>query len=128
MMLTKLVTLATASLLPATLAIPAPGAPSNHQAPAQGISPLVAESLTSTTKTADFATGRCQFHARVYQQCVESETTTSISIPSFLDNAGKVIFEPADGLPVTVDHGRWRITGLGKDLWASFQNGAVSCK
>ena len=127
-MFNKLLILAMATLLPTALAIPAPGAPSNPQAPAQGVSPLVAEALTSTTKTAEFAAGRCQFHARVYQKCVGSDTTTSISIPSILDNAGEIILKPADGLPVTVDGSEWRIAGLGQYFWTGLQNGAVICK
>ncbi|CAO2655178.1 Nn.00g102420.m01.CDS01 [Neocucurbitaria sp. VM-36] len=125
MMFKKLLSLASAIFLPVALAIPAPGAPSNPQAPAQGVSPLVAEALTPTTQTAEFAAGRCQFHARVYQQCIGSEPTTSISIPSFIDNTGKSIVKPADGLPVTVGNSEWRIAGLGQDFWAGFKDGAV---
>lgn len=128
MMFGNLLTLATAFLLPAALAVPAPGAPSNPQAPPQGVSPLVAEALIATTETVQFEAGHCQFHARVYQQCFGSSPSTSITILSFLDNAGKTIIEPADGLPVTLDDTEWRITGLGQDLWVGYENGGVSCK
>ena len=132
MMLNKLLTVATAILLPGALAIPTSGAPSDPQAPPQGVSPRVAEALTTTTKTVEFAAGRCQFWALISELCDSSVSgnTTIVGIPNFLDNAGKVIIDPADGLPVSVEayYGLGHTTGLDQDFWVSAEDGVVSCK
>lgn len=118
MILSTLLTVATAILLPASLVIAAPGAPSNPQALNHRISPLVAQDLTPTASSSRNEFARCKFHARISEKCEGPEPGITVLILWFTDNAGNVINRPADGDPVMVDDNMRRTTGLGPGFWA----------
>ena len=113
MIVTKLLTVAVAIILPVVLAIP------NAQVAAQGLSPIAKR---------DFEAGQCRFQAQVIQQCGGAGHMTSIVIPAVVDNANEVITKPANGLAVSLDNGPWNITGLGQDFLVEVQNDGVNCK
>ncbi len=126
-MLSKLLAMAAAATLPVASTVPYSGAPFNTQAPPQGLSPDVANTLAVHTES-NFEAGQCTFDAEVFQQGNGADASTSVSIPLILDNAKKVITTPAFGIPVNLDSGSWNITGLGQDFLVEVQDNTVNCK